>query len=118
MANESLAACLAGDLGLPINEPFLVELDPAWVAAISDHETQKMLERSSPVAFASKSAGPQWRIWSAADRITGAREAAALEILAFDASIENDDRKPSNPNCLVKGDALRIIDHELAFRIG
>jgi hypothetical protein len=64
-----------------------------------------------------KSAGPQWRIWSAADRITGARETVALEILAFDAYIDNDDRKPSSPNCLLKGDAFRIIDHELAFRI-
>jgi hypothetical protein len=117
LANEALAACLAGDLGLPINEPFLVALDPEWVSAIGDLETREMLERSSPVAFACKSAGSQWRIWSAADRITGARETAALEILAFDAYIDNDDRKPSNPNCLLKGDAFRIIDHELAFRI-
>lgn len=68
LANEALAACLAGDLGLPINEPFLVELDPAWIDAISDLETREMLQRSSAVAFASEAAGPQWRIWSAADR--------------------------------------------------
>jgi hypothetical protein len=92
-------------------------VDPEWVSAIGDLETREMLERSSPVAFACKSAGSQWREWSAADRITGARETAALEILAFDAYIDNDDRKPSNPNCLLKGDAFRIIDHELAFRI-
>jgi hypothetical protein len=117
LANEALAACLAGDLGLPINEPFLVELDSGWVAAVSDLETREMLERSAVVAFGSKAAGPQWRIWSAGDQITAARAAAALEILAFDAYIENDDRRPGNPNCLVKGDAFRIIDHELAFRI-
>jgi hypothetical protein len=92
LSNEALPACLAG-------------------------ETREMLQRSSAVAFGSEAAGRQWRIWSAGDRITAALGAAALEILAFDAYIENDDRRPSNPNCLVKGDALRIIDHELAFRI-
>src|SRR5438128_1888644 len=117
LANEALAACLAGDLGLPINEPFLVELDAAWVAAIGHLETREMLERSAVVAFGSKAARPGWRIWSAGDQITAAREAAALEILAFDAYIENDDRRWGNPNCLVKGDKFRIIDHELAFRI-
>jgi hypothetical protein len=35
--------------------------------------------------------------------------------LAFDAFIENDDRRPDNPNLLRRGDELRIIDHELAF---
>jgi hypothetical protein len=118
LANEALAACLAGDLGLPINEPFLVELGPAWVGAVRDPQTRRMLEVSSTMAFASKSAGQGWRIWSGADRITGRRVAAALEIFAFDAFIENDDRRPANPNCLVRGDTFRIIDHELAFRIG
>jgi hypothetical protein len=117
LANEVLAACLAGDLGLPINEPFLVALDPDWVVAIKDPETREMLERSAAVAFGSKAAGSQWRIWSAADRITGARQVVALAIFAFGAFIENDDRRPGNPNCLVMDDALRIIDHELAFRI-
>lgn len=117
LANEALAACLAGDLGLPINEPFLVELSPEWVGAISDPDTREMLKRSAAVAFGSKAAEPQWRIWSAGDRVTAGREASALAILAFDAYIENDDRRTGDPNCLVKGDAFRIIDHELAFRI-
>jgi hypothetical protein len=38
-----------------------------------------------------------------------------LAIFAFDAFVENPDRKPSNPNLLVKGDEFRIIDHELAL---
>jgi hypothetical protein len=36
-------------------------------------------------------------------------------ILTFDAIIQNADRRDGNPNCLVKGDELRIFDHELAF---
>ena len=39
----------------------------------------------------------------------------ASGILLFDAIIQNPDRRAENPNCLVRGDDLRIIDHELAF---
>ena len=39
----------------------------------------------------------------------------ALSAIVFDAIIENYDRRPSNPNCLVSSDRIRLIDHELAF---
>ena len=39
----------------------------------------------------------------------------ASGILLFDAVIQNPDRRADNPNCLVSGNELRIIDHELAF---
>ena len=34
----------------------------------------------------------------------------------FDAIIQNVDRRSENPNCLVRGDLIRIFDHELAFQ--
>ncbi len=117
LANEVLAACLAGDLGLPVNEPFLVELDSQWVQSVPDLAVREMLAASSNVAFASKSAGTQWKIWSASDSLNANSQTMALNILAFDAWIANDDRGQGNSNCLVKGNEFRIIDHELAFRI-
>ena len=39
----------------------------------------------------------------------------ALSALVFDAVIDNADRRVSNPNCLVAGDRIRLIDHEFAF---
>ena len=71
----------------------------------------------SALAFGSKAAGNQWKLWSASDVLTIARRPTALAIFAFDAYIDNDDRRPSNSNCLVKANEFRIIDHELAFRI-
>ena len=117
LSNELLAACLAGDLGLPINEPLLVELLPEWIGSIPDREVRAVLEQSATIAFGSKSAGTQWRIWSAADNLNAQRRPSALQIFAFDAYIDNDDRRPGNPNCLIRGNTFRIIDHELAFRI-
>jgi hypothetical protein len=117
LANEALAACLAADLGLPITEPFLVELDDLWIESVRDTATRQMLRESERVAFASKSAGTQWKIWSESDTLTAGRRSIALRILSFDAYIENDDRRSGNPNCVVKGDEFRIFDHELVFRI-
>lgn len=39
----------------------------------------------------------------------------AAAIFVFDAIIQNVDRRADNPNCLVKGNEIRIIDHEMAF---
>ena len=39
----------------------------------------------------------------------------ALGTFVFDAVIENGDRRPANPNCLVARRTIALIDHELAF---
>ena len=38
-----------------------------------------------------------------------------LFVLLFDAVTDNPDRRQANPNCLQRGDEIRIIDHELCF---
>lgn len=117
MANELFAACIAGHLGLPTCEPVIVSISPPWISSIQDPETRGILAASCPLAFASCSAGRGWRSWIDDDHIIGQRRANALAIFAFDAFIENRDRRVSNPNLLVRGDDFRIIDHELCFRI-
>lgn len=89
-------------------------MSPAWIASTPD-EVQAVLQVSNPVAFASAAAGVGWRQWSAEDILIAPRRSAALGIFAFDAFLNNPDRKPSNPNLLVKGDEFRLIDHELAL---
>ncbi|MCG5241898.1 HipA family kinase [Azospirillum doebereinerae] len=117
MANELLAAQLAHDLGVPVNEPFLVWLDPVLIKSIPDRKLQSVLENSSPLAFGSRSAGNGWRDWHAGDRVTAGRIGMAIRVLAFDVLINNRDRNTAKPNILVKGDEFRVIDHELAFKI-
>ena len=117
LANEALAACVAGELGLPICQPFLVDMSPEWISSIQDGGTRALLGQSCPIAFASTAAGDGWRPWAQSDTLSGTKLANALSIFAFDALIENADRRPSNPNVLTKGAAFRIIDHEMAFRL-
>lgn len=115
LAREVVAACLAGDLGLPIPQPYLVELSPRWVASVADTLIQGDLRASLPVAFGSRLAGSQFTAWHPGTRLQPSMMAMALAIFVFDAVIQNLDRRDGNPNCLVRGDELRIIDHELAF---
>jgi hypothetical protein len=39
----------------------------------------------------------------------------AVDIFAFDALVQNPDRRFNNPNLLVNGDSILIFDHEIAF---
>ncbi len=117
LANELVASLLAADLGLPVCEPFLVDLTEAWIDTVPDEMLKHVLRTSSPIAFGSKIAGQQWKPWTTSDALTMGRATMALAILAFDAFIENDDRRVGNANCFVKADAFRIFDHELAFRL-
>jgi hypothetical protein len=116
LAFELLGALLASDLGLPTCEPFLVSLDEAFISTIPDTALKSRMENSSKIAFGSKHAGNQWRKWERMDRLVGSQLERALGVIAFDAFIANNDRRPRNSNLLVKDLEWRLIDHEGAFR--
>lgn len=118
LASEALVACIGGHLGMPLCQPLLVEILPEWIASIQDAGVRDVLTRSSPIAFGSIVAGDGWRPWLPSDGITNPRRDAARAILAFDALLANFDRRPSNPNLLIKNNDFRIIDHEMALRVG
>lgn len=114
---EVISACLAGELGLPIPEPFIVTIPPDWRESLPASIRERFSEFDN-LAFGSKLVWPQWPAWAAANRLSAAMTQTAAEILAFDSFIENVDRRDGNPNCLVSGEQLRIFDHELAFPRG
>lgn len=114
LAREAIAACLAADLGLPVPRPWLVEIPAEIIPAVTDSQIADKLRRSCPVAFGSTRT-PGFSTWTTGQRLSDAMRPIATSILLFDAIIQNPDRRVDNPNCLVRGDDLRIIDHELAF---
>jgi hypothetical protein len=115
LAREVVAACLARDLGLPVPVPHLVEIPAELPSAVSDPEAAQRLQASSKVAFGSAKVDNQFSTWSLGSRISDTMLPVALATLVFDAVVENVDRRVNNPNCLVSGDRIRIIDHEMAF---
>lgn len=114
LAREVIGACLAGDLGLPVPEPFLVEVSPQWAATVPASESAK-IQKSSPVAFGCRAIIGQLNAWLPGNSISDTMIPMAVGIFVFDGVIQNPDRRSNNPNCLVRGDELRIFDHELAF---
>lgn len=114
LAREAIAACLAADLGLPVPKPWIVEIPPEIIPVVADAQVADKLRRSCPVAFGStRTQG--FSAWTTGQRLSDAMRPVASSILLFDAIIQNPDRRTENPNCLVQGNELRIIDHELAF---
>lgn len=118
LAREVIAACLAGDLGLPIPQPFLVEVGPEWSATITDPTIRARAQSSSPIAFGSRLIAGQYAAWSEGTLINAGMLPAATAIFVFDAITQNVDRRAENPNCLAKGDEIRIFDHEMCFTHG
>lgn len=114
LAREAIGACLAADLGLPVPKPWIVEIPPEIIPVVADAEVATKLQRSCPVAFGSTRT-PGFTAWSLGQRLSDAMRPTATGILLFDAIIQNPDRRDENPNCLVQGNELRVIDHELAF---
>ncbi len=115
LAREAIAACLAGDLDLPIPTPYLLDITPAWATSVTDAATRAKIQSSAPVAFGSSFAGAQFSAWNDGITLRPVMIPLALATFVFDAIIQNPDRRSSNPNCLVRGDTFRIFDHELAF---
>jgi HipA-like protein len=118
LAMEAVAACLAGDLNLPIPEPFLVAVRDDWIEIVADEARKKRIRQSSRVAFGSRLVTGGYSVWTPDTRISDAMVDTAAAIFAFDAIAQNPDRRSGNPNCLVRGENIRIIDHELAFGHG
>jgi hypothetical protein len=115
LAREIVAACLAGDLGLPIPTPVLIEVPPDWADIVPDAHRRARIGASSGIAFGSLLVTGGYTTWTPDTRIQEGMLDTATAIFAFDAIIQNPDRRANNPNCLVRGEEIRIIDHELAF---
>lgn len=114
---EIISACLAAGLDLPVPEPFVVDVAADWRGCLPESVRARVSNFDS-VAFGSKLMWPQWPAWTSQHRLTAEMVQIAGEILAFDGFVENTDRRDGNPNCLVSGGKLKIIDHELALPRG
>lgn len=114
LAVEAIAAMLGHELGLPVPDFFLVEVTPAFIDSIADPTVQAHVRVSCPLAFGSRELFG-FGIVRGDQKWTDDQAQVLAEIFAFDGFIANVDRKPSNPNCLIRGEQLALIDHEAAM---
>lgn len=115
LSKELICACLAGDLGLPVPQPYIVDLTIDWVESITDIDWRLAAQHSVCHAFGSKKLPTAFNAWMKHKSNDSNILQMAASILLFDSIIDNYDRRYEKPNCLFRGSELRIIDHELAF---
>lgn len=107
---EALAAEIGLLLGLPIPEPAIVEIDAGFGRSESDPEIQDILRWSVGPNFGLRFITGALGFDAAVDTVDIDPQMAA-RIVWFDAYISNVDRTPRNPNILIQGDQLWLIDH-------
>lgn len=111
---ELLAGQIAHHLGLPIPELALIDLDASFGRTERDPEIQDILKASQ---------GPNVGLWFLEGALNYDPVASvalvdadlAADIVWFDAFITNIDRTPRNPNIMVWGDDVFLIDHGAAL---
>lgn len=115
---EAVAAELATDLDLPMPPGYLLEITNDFAEAVMDEIAHPLFLKSVGWNFGSKKLPPQFATIPTDRLLRINMRQTAAEIFAFDAMIQNPDRRRQNPNCLACGNELAIYDHELAFSIG
>jgi HipA-like protein len=116
MLNELFASLLATHFDILVPEPAVVEISPSFAELVSwrHPEFADRVRNSVGLNFGCKllKGGITWPVDKT---IPEAMRQAAVNTFAFDALIQNPDRRFNNPNLLVNGDNVFLYDHESAF---
>ncbi len=115
LANEAIASCLGSDLALPVPEHFAVKIEQAFAESIIDLTVKTRLLSSLGWNYGSRRLPESFSAMAVGERIPRELFTIASEIFAFDAIIENPDRKVSNPNLLWNHNEIWLFDHEQSF---
>jgi len=112
---EMLGVDVARALGLLTADPAIVHIGAEFCEGVEDSEMRTLLRANIGPNFGSKALAGGYGIFQVTDSLPPSDFRRAAEIFAFDAFVQNPDRKSRNPNLLIKGDEWRVIDHEVAF---
>ncbi len=113
--SELMASQLAAFLDIPTPEPAIIIVNPGLADIFKDLQLEGDIRSSTGHNFGSKVITGGFDTWPISAAIPLSLKQLACEIFAFDAMIQNPDRKPENPNILWRGHELYIIDHETSF---
>ncbi|HEY3304894.1 MAG TPA: HipA family kinase [Candidatus Binatia bacterium] len=114
---ELVSSLLAEELGITTPVPAIVEINPAIgkLLGSQDSEVAQIIRKSPGLNFGSQVLTGGYGVIPIEKSIPASIRPLAADIFAFDACIQNPDRKVNNQNLLWKADEIFVIDHELAF---
>lgn len=113
---ELVASRLATYFGLASPDPALVRIDAEFAELVAAREPQRAARMRNSVGlnFGSRLLVDATE-WPVDMKIPDSMRQTALNIFAFDALVQNADRRFKNQNLLIRGDDIFVFDHELAF---
>jgi hypothetical protein len=116
MLSELFASRLASHFGILVPEPALVEISPSFSDLVAQRQSSIAdgIRNSVGLNFGSKLLLGV-TTWPVDKAVPDSMRQGALNVFAFDALIQNPDRRFNNPNVLVGGDDIYVCDHESAF---
>ena len=113
--SEMVGALLAEELGLNVPAPAFIEIDPALADVVQELDVRQSVRGSAGINFGSAYKSGGYSAWQPGRRVPDGMHKQAFEVFAFDALIDNPDRRREKPNLLENGEEVVVIDHELAF---
>jgi hypothetical protein len=117
---ELIASRVATHFGILVPDPAVVMLDDSFVELVanaqqrSNPDAAQRFRQSAGLNFASRHL-TGIVAWPVEHRIPDAQWQPATNVFAFDALIDNPDRRYSNPNLFTRGNDVIVFDHESAF---
>lgn len=116
LLRELLAAELAEHFRIAAPQPALIRIEQNLAELISGIEpsNKTCILSSIGLNFGTKLVSG-YSVWPVDKHIPDAIWQTAVDIFAFDALVQNPDRRFDNPNLFVNGDSILIFDHEMAF---
>ncbi len=116
MLNELFASRLASHFGILVPEPAVVEISPSFAELVSQRQPYfaGRIRNSIGLNFGSKLLTGV-NTWPVGKAIPESMWQSAIHAFAFDALIQNPDRRFNNPNLFSSGDDIFLYDHEAAF---
>jgi hypothetical protein len=116
LVNELFAARLARHFGLAAPELALVSIEPALAELVATTQPAQAdrIRGSVGLNFGTKALSGV-STWPVDKFIPEAMWQAAVDVFAFDALVQNPDRRYANPNLFARGDSVLVFDHEAAF---
>jgi hypothetical protein len=117
LACELISSLVASELGITSPTPALVEIDTEMARVVpgSDPDVAELIQRSQGTNFGTQLLAGGFRTWPTDKPIPIGQRQPATELFAFDALIQNPDRRFDNPNLLWRDEEILVIDHDSAF---
>jgi hypothetical protein len=110
---EVVASRLATHFGILVPEPAIIQVEQDFADVVNERLRQQTPPRriGAGLNFGSRVINPM-ATWFVGRVIPEAMFRDATNIFAFDALIQNLDRRVENPNLFTQGDSIYVYDHE------